>query len=75
MVQQDLAPAEAVKRNAKRMGISTDIRAVDAIALGTSEVYPLEMVSAYSALSNKGVYSKPFAITLPLKNKLLKPAL
>ncbi len=62
MVQQDIAPAEQVKRTAKRMGISTDIRAVDAIALGTSEVYPIEIVGAYSALANKGVYSKPFAI-------------
>ena len=63
MVQQDIAPAEQVKQMAKRMGINTDIRAVDAIALGTSEVYPIEMVSAYAALSNQGVYSKPFAIT------------
>ena len=63
MVQQDIAPAEQVKQTAKRMGINTDIRAVDAIALGTSEVYPIEMVAAYSALSNKGVYSRPFAIT------------
>ena len=63
MVQQDIAPADQVKQTAKRMGINTDIRAVDAIALGTSEVFPIEMVSAYSALSNKGVYSKPFAIT------------
>ncbi len=63
MVQQDIAPAEQVKQTAKRMGINTDIRAVDAIALGTSEVYPIEMVSAYSALANGGVYSKPFAIT------------
>ena len=62
MVQQDIAPAEQVKRTAKRMGISTEIRAVDAIALGTSEVYPIEIVGAYSALANKGVYSKPFAI-------------
>ena len=63
IVQQDYAPAEQVKRTAQRMGISTDIRAVDAIALGTSEVIPLEMVSAYAAYANKGVYSKPFAIT------------
>ena len=63
MVQQDIAPAEQVKQMAKRMGINTDIRAVDAIALGTSEVYPIEMVAAYAALSNQGVYSKPFAIT------------
>ena len=63
IVQQDYAPAEQVKRTAQRMGISTDIRAVDAIALGTSEVIPLEMVSANAAYANKGVYSKPFAIT------------
>jgi len=63
IVQQDYAPAEQVKGTAQRMGISTDIRAVDAIALGTSEVIPLEMVSAYAAFANKGVYSKPIAIT------------
>ena len=63
MVQQDIAPAEQVKQMAKRLGINTDIWVGDAIALGTSEVYPLEIVSAYSALANKGVYSKPFAIT------------
>ena len=63
IIQQDYAPAEQVKRTAKRMGISTDIRAVDAIALGTSEVIPVEMVSAYAAYANKGVYSKPIAIT------------
>ncbi|MBL7014629.1 MAG: PBP1A family penicillin-binding protein [Candidatus Marinimicrobia bacterium] len=62
MVQQGLAPAEQVKKTAKRMGITTNIRAVDAIALGTSEVIPIEMVAAYSALANKGVYSKPFGI-------------
>ena len=63
MVQQDIAPSEQVKRTAQRMGITTDIRAVDALALGTSEVYPLEIVSAYAAFANQGVYSKPFPIT------------
>ncbi|MDP6861554.1 MAG: PBP1A family penicillin-binding protein, partial [Candidatus Marinimicrobia bacterium] len=63
MVQQDIAPSEQVKRTAKRMGITTDIRAVDALALGTSEVFPLEIVSAYAAFANQGVYSKPFPIT------------
>lgn len=62
MVQQGLAPAEQVKKTAQRMGISTNIRAVDAIALGTSEVIPVEMVAAYSAFANKGVYSEPFGI-------------
>ena len=63
MVQKGLAPAQQVKKLAQRMGISTDIRAVDAIALGTSEVYLLEMVGAYSIFSNKGVHNEPFAIT------------
>jgi penicillin-binding protein 1A len=63
MVQQDFAPSEQVKRTAQRMGISTDIRAVDALALGTSEVHPLEIVSAYAAFANRGVYARPIAIT------------
>ena len=52
-----------VKNMAERMGITTDIRAVDAIALGTSEVYLLEVVNAYSAFSNKGLLSQPYGIT------------
>ncbi|NOZ03305.1 MAG: PBP1A family penicillin-binding protein [FCB group bacterium] len=60
---QELVPAIEVKHLAQRLGISTDIRAVDAIALGTSEVYPMEIVAAYAAFSNKGVYSRPYAIT------------
>ncbi len=60
---QELVPAKEVKNTAIRMGISTDIRAVDAIALGTSEVYPIEIVAAYATYANSGVYSKPFGIT------------
>jgi penicillin-binding protein 1A len=60
---QEVVPAEAVKQTAQRMGVSTDIRAVDAIALGTSEVHLIEMVAAYGTFANKGVYCKPFGIT------------
>ncbi len=60
---QEVVPAEAVKQMAQRMGVSTDIRAVDAIALGTSEVHLIEMVAAYGTFANKGVYCKPFGIT------------
>ena len=60
---QEVVPAREVATTAKSLGISTNIRAVDAIALGTSEVYPIEMVAAYSAFANKGVYSTPFGIT------------
>ena len=60
---QEVVPAREVASTAKNMGISTNIRAVDAIALGTSEVYPIEMVAAYSVFSNGGVYSEPYGIT------------
>jgi penicillin-binding protein 1A len=60
---QEVVPPEAVKQMAQRMGVSTDIRAVDAIALGTSEVHLIEMVAAYGTFANKGVYCKPFGIT------------
>ena len=60
---QEVVPAEAVKQTARRMGVSTDIRAVDALALGTSEVHLIEMVAAYGTFANKGVYCKPFGIT------------
>jgi penicillin-binding protein 1A len=48
---------------AKKMGITTNIRAVDAIALGTSEVIPLEVTSAYAIFANRGVWVQPIAIT------------
>ena len=60
---QEVVPAQAVKQTARRMGMSTNIRAVDAIALGTSEVHLLEIVAAYGTFANKGVYCKPFGIT------------
>ena len=62
-VVKELVPATEVKSTAERMGISTNIRAVDAIALGTSEVYLLDMVNAYSAFPNQGVLNQPFGIT------------
>lgn len=61
-VVQQLVPAQVVKNTAQRMGISTSIRAVDAIALGTSEVYLLDMVGAYATLTNQGVHNEPYAI-------------
>jgi penicillin-binding protein 1A len=43
--------------------MTTHIRSVDAIALGVSEVYPLEITAAYATIANNGIYSKPMAIT------------
>ena len=62
-VVKELVPATEVKATAERMGLRTNIRAVDAIALGTSEVYLLDVVNAYSAFANKGVLNQPFGIS------------
>ncbi len=59
---QELVPPEVVAKTAKQMHLSTPIRAVDAIALGTSEVLPLEITSSYATFANNGVWSRPMAI-------------
>ncbi|MBC8213617.1 MAG: PBP1A family penicillin-binding protein [Candidatus Marinimicrobia bacterium] len=62
-VVQELVTPKEVKENAKLFGLTTNIRAFESIALGVSEVYPLEITSAYSVFANNGIYSRPFAIT------------
>lgn len=47
---------------AKKMGITSDLIEVPSIALGTVEVKPLDMASAYGVVANKGVYYPPYAI-------------
>jgi penicillin-binding protein 1A len=84
---QELVPAREVKNTAIQLGISTDIRAVDAIALGTSEVIPLDVISAYGVFASGGIYSQPFAITriedrygniikefFPIREEVLRPS-
>ena len=49
---------------AAQMGIDPDhLSAVPSITLGTSDVSPLEMASAYQTLANDGRHCTPFAIT------------
>ena len=61
IVQELIRPFDVVK-NAKLFGLTTKIKPVDAIALGVSEVIPLEMTSAYSAIANNGIITKPNSI-------------
>jgi penicillin-binding protein 1A len=62
ILQEIVKPSEVVTY-AHKMGITTNLRAVDALALGTSEVIPLELTSAYGIFPNKGIHVKPIAIT------------
>ncbi|MES3630342.1 MAG: penicillin-binding transpeptidase domain-containing protein, partial [Longimonas sp.] len=60
-VALELGPQEIV-RYAHRMGIRSELDAVPAISLGTSDVTLLELVSAYSTLANGGLYYEPQTI-------------
>src|SRR5579872_2105893 len=50
----EVGPKTVVK-TAHRLGIASDLEPNASIALGTSEVTPLELVSAYAAFANGGV--------------------
>ncbi|WP_055444050.1 penicillin-binding protein 1A [Lacinutrix himadriensis] len=47
----------------KKLGIESEVLAVPSIALGTPDVSVYEMVGAYSAFANQGVYTKPVMVT------------
>jgi penicillin-binding protein 1A len=51
-----------VARTAHRLGIVSDLEPNASIALGTSEVSPLEMVTAYAAFANGGIGVQPHVI-------------
>jgi penicillin-binding protein 1A len=53
---------KTVVRTAHRLGILSDLKPNASIALGTSEVTPIEMASAYAAFANGGIGVKPYAI-------------
>ena len=50
---------ERVARTAARMGIRSPLSPVCSITLGTNDVTPLEMTSAYATLADGGVYHEP----------------
>lgn len=55
---------DKVAEYAKRMGIrKSKLEEVPSLALGTSDVTLLEMVSAYTTIANQGVYRAPVLVT------------
>ena len=58
----EIAPKEEVVKYAKQMGITSPILAVESIALGTPEITPLEMTSAFSTFANEGIHVEPISI-------------
>lgn len=59
----DKVGPRTVVKLAKNLGIESEILPVPSIALGTPDISVYEMVGAYSAFANKGVYTKPVMIT------------
>jgi penicillin-binding protein 1A len=58
----DQVGRDKVASTARRLGISTPINTDPAMALGTSQVSPLEMAAAYGAFANGGQRVTPYAI-------------
>lgn len=61
-MMRELGPTRVVT-TAHKMGIRSDIRAVYAVGLGSEEVTPLEMASAFQTLANAGKHIEPYAVT------------
>lgn len=61
-VALEIGPS-TIAQYARRMGVQSELQAVPSIALGTSNVTLLEMVTAYSTLANGGLRNEPQVIT------------
>ncbi|HED30924.1 MAG TPA: PBP1A family penicillin-binding protein [Prosthecochloris aestuarii] len=62
LLHEFLSPSEVI-RYAKKMGITSSLEPNMSIALGTSEVSPLELASAFGTFANNGIRVEPIAIT------------
>ena len=58
----DEVGAKTVAATARRLGIHSPLAEVSSLALGTSEVTPLELTGGYAAFANGGDGVQPFAI-------------
>ena len=62
MTISEIAPPNQVVKIAQRMGIKSQLEPFPSIALGTSEVTPLEITSAFGTFVNRGVHTEPISI-------------
>ena len=58
----EIAPVNTVIDYAHRMGITSPLPHVESLALGSGDVSPLEMTSAFGVFANHGVYVEPNSI-------------
>lgn len=62
LIIEDHVQLWQVGRYADRMGIKTKLTLYPSISLGTSEVTPLELTSAFATIANHGIYNEPISI-------------
>jgi penicillin-binding protein 1A len=62
VLQSVIQKPSLVVEYARKMGIRSPLQAVDALALGASDVTPLEITSAFGVFANGGVRVEPFGI-------------
>tara|TARA_Y100001970_G_scaffold6515_1_gene7447 strand:- start:2307 stop:4871 length:2565 start_codon:yes stop_codon:yes gene_type:complete len=69
----EITPTE-IQKAAYRFNLTTPINSVPSITLGSSEVKPIEITSAYSAIANFGTYLTPMIINkiMDKDGKLIK---
>ncbi len=58
----DLVGFEQVINFSRRCGIESDLPPYASLALGTSEMTPIELAAAYATFVNQGVYVAPYTI-------------
>jgi len=58
----EIAPAKQVVQYAQRMGITSPLKPYESLALGTEEVSPMEMATAFGVYANEGILVEPVSI-------------
>ncbi len=58
----EIAPIRQVIQYAKRMGITSTLPPYESLALGSADISPMEMTSAFGIFANRGVLVEPISI-------------
>ncbi len=58
----EIAPVRQVIQYAKRMGITSPLPPYESLALGSADISPMEMTSAFGIFANRGVLVEPISI-------------
>lgn len=58
----EIAPKRQVIQYARRMGITSKLPPYESLALGSADISPLEMTTAFGVFANQGVFVEPISI-------------